>query len=61
MREALKMLGLNETYHMENVYLNELDCKLWMDALAAKYDGGKPFGRKEWDQLLGHCQVSTHH
>ena len=42
---------------MENAVGNEVDCKLWLDALAAKFEGGKPFGKKEWDQLLGHCQV----
>lgn len=31
---------------------------MWLKALAAKFDGqGKPFGREEFDQLLGHCQV----
>jgi hypothetical protein len=30
---------------------------MWHDALAAKYDGVGEFGRKEWDQLLGDCQV----
>jgi hypothetical protein len=29
-----------------------------MDALTAKYDGiGTPFGREQWDQLLGDCQA----
>lgn len=45
-QEALKKLGLNETYHMESTVVNALECELWMDALAAKYDGGKPFRRK---------------
>jgi hypothetical protein len=32
-----------------------------MQALRAKFDGkGKPWGRKEFDQLLGHCQVRYH-
>jgi hypothetical protein len=30
---------------------------MWHDALCAKYDGVGEFGRKEWDQLLGDCQV----
>jgi hypothetical protein len=30
---------------------------MWMEALEAKYDGkGKPYGRAEFDKLLGHCQ-----
>lgn len=33
---------------------------MWIEALEAKYEGkGKPFGRTEWDQLLGHCQATT--
>ena len=51
------MLGFDETYHMENAVGNLRDNKLWLDALAAKFEGGEPFGKKEWDQLLGHCQV----
>lgn len=31
---------------------------MWMEALRAKYDGvGKPYGREEFDRLLGHCQA----
>jgi len=34
------------------------DCKVWTQALKAKYDGeGRPFDRKDWDMLLGHCQA----
>jgi hypothetical protein len=36
---------------------NPPDCLMWHDALNAKYDGVGEFGRKEWDQLLGDCQV----
>lgn len=37
---------------------NPPDCLMWMDALTAKYDGtGTPFGREQWDQLLGDCQA----
>lgn len=36
---------------------NPLDCLMWQQAFAAKYDGVGKFGREEWDQLLGHCQV----
>lgn len=36
---------------------NPPDCAMWYDALTAKYDGKGEFGKKEWDQLLGHCQV----
>ena len=37
---------------------NPPDALMWHDALVAKYDGVGQFGRKEWDQLLGDCQVS---
>lgn len=31
---------------------------MWMEALEAKYDGiGKPYGREDFDRLLGHCQA----
>lgn len=37
---------------------NPRDCEMWLEALQAKYDGkGKPFGREQFDQLLGHCQA----
>jgi hypothetical protein len=30
---------------------------MWMEAIEAKFDGkGKPYGRAEFDKLLGHCQ-----
>lgn len=52
-------LGYCDTYHGYTAATeNPRDCEMWLDAMAAKWDGvGKPFGRAEWDQLLGHCQV----
>lgn len=33
---------------------------MWNEALDAKYlNKGKPYGRAEWDQLLGHCRAVT--
>ena len=60
MRKALRLLGYNDTYHGYSAVLeNPRDCELWLAALQAKYDGkGKPFGRKEFDQILGNCQVN---
>jgi hypothetical protein len=57
---ALKLLGFNNAYHgRDALTFNPRDCELWWKALRAKYDGkGKEFGRKEFDQLLGHCQVN---
>lgn len=58
MRIALKQLGYNDTYHMMSVMENRMDGEMWIEAYEAKYFGkGKPYGREEWDQLLGHCQV----
>ncbi|KAJ9144632.1 NAD dependent epimerase/dehydratase [Pleurostoma richardsiae] len=59
MREAMRRLGYNDTYHMMSCSIeNPPDALMWMDALTAKYDGeGKPFTREDWDQLLGNCQA----
>jgi hypothetical protein len=57
-RAALQRLGYNKTYHMMSASVeNPPDCLMWHDALCAKYDGVGKFGRAEWDQLLGDCQV----
>lgn len=59
-RQALKVLGSNETYHMTCTSGdNCLDSLTWMDALRAKYEGKGEFGKDRWDQLLGHCQAVT--
>jgi Sulfotransferase domain len=58
LRQALHRLGYVNTYHMMRASAeNPSDCLMWHDALLAKYDGIGQFGRKEWDQLLGDCQV----
>ncbi|KAF5016106.1 hypothetical protein F66182_12319, partial [Fusarium sp. NRRL 66182] len=58
LRAALKRLGYLDTYHMMSASVeNPPDCAMWYDALTAKYDGKGEFGKKEWDQLLGHCQA----
>jgi hypothetical protein len=37
---------------------NPSDSGMWVEAIDAKYKGiGKPYGREEWDKLLGHCMV----
>lgn len=57
-RAALQRLGYNKAYHMMSASVeNPPDCLMWHDALCAKYDGVGKFGRAEWDQLLGDCQV----
>jgi prolyl-tRNA editing enzyme YbaK/EbsC (Cys-tRNA(Pro) deacylase) len=59
--KALKTLGYSHAYHANDaIFVNPQDCELWLEALRAKFDGkGKPWGRKEFDQLLGHCQVGA--
>ena len=55
---ALETLGYKDTHHMANVLSNPVEADMWTEAINAKFFGkGKPFGREEWDQLLGHCQV----
>ena len=57
---ALQMLGYNKTYHMIETWNNPPDNKMWQEAVDAEFFGkGKPFGKEQWDQLLGDCQVST--
>lgn len=58
------MLGLDHVYHMDSALNNPPDNDLWLRALASKFpDEGShqkgTFGKKEWDQLLGHCQAVT--
>ena len=44
---------------LETLY-NPPDARMWEEAADAEYYGkGKPFGKEEWDQLLGDCQVWT--
>lgn len=58
MRQAMKDLGYVDTYHMMSTSIeNPPDALMWRDAFAAKYDGVGKFGKEQWDQLLGHCQV----
>ena len=57
MREALFQLGYSDVYHMANCLENIPDSDIWMEAIHGKWDGGKPFGRAEFDQVLGACMV----
>ena len=60
-RHALFELGYFDVYHGASPYNeNPRDAEMWVEALKGKYEGGKPFERKDWDQLLGHCMVSVH-
>lgn len=55
----MRILGFNDCYHgFEASFENPKDLEMWAEAVDAKFNGkGKPFGRAEFDQLLGHCQV----
>ena len=60
MKAALHILGYKDVYHGTDVYSNIKDCDMWIDALNTKYFGkGKPFGKAEFDQLLGDCAAIT--
>ena len=53
MQHALNTLGYR-CYHSVAFFANIADCAMWDEALDAKFFGkGKPFERKDWDQLLG--------
>jgi hypothetical protein len=44
---------------MISVLENPPDSHLWREAVDAKFYGiGKPYGKAEWDALLGHCEAS---
>jgi hypothetical protein len=54
------ILGYHEVYHGFSVMANIRDCDMWCDAIEAKYEptlDRKPFGRTEFDQILGHCEA----
>lgn len=62
-RAALYGLGYNDVYHYSSVIReNPRDSEMWLEAYKAKFEGvGKPYGREEFDKLLGHCQAVTDH
>lgn len=55
------ILGHSEVYHGFRQFNNVSECAFWIEGFKAKYDpepGQKPFGREEFDQLLGHCSAA---
>ena len=57
LREALGMLSYN-TYHFLSAADNPHDVIIWNHALDAKFLGkGKPFEKKDWDELFEGYQV----
>jgi hypothetical protein len=60
MREAYSILGYEQPYHFASAVQNCKDADMWNEALRAKFYGvGKPFGRAEFDQLLGESAAIT--
>ncbi|KAJ7852730.1 hypothetical protein B0H13DRAFT_1505302, partial [Mycena leptocephala] len=60
LRNALEMLRYNVTNHGFRVGLNPTHRTMWTEAINAKFYGkGNPYGRVEWDQLLGHYMAVT--
>ncbi|KAJ6523392.1 hypothetical protein DFH09DRAFT_198369 [Mycena vulgaris] len=60
MREALQILGYSDVHHMNSIFSNPPEADMWTEAINGRFFGqGKPYGRTEWDQLLGRCQAVT--
>lgn len=59
MQEAYKILGYENPYHFANIFANVKDADMWSEAMQAKMNKTKPYGRAEYDQLLGHCAAVT--
>ncbi|KAI9822594.1 MAG: hypothetical protein M1827_000313 [Pycnora praestabilis] len=58
LKQAMESLGYGHFYHGRDFIDRPEDFAIWWDAQAAKYDGvGKPFGRKDFDRVLGDSQV----
>ncbi|KAJ6502765.1 P-loop containing nucleoside triphosphate hydrolase protein [Mycena vitilis] len=54
MRAALSILGYGDTHHIGRVMANPAEIDAWNAAIDAKFHGkGEPYGRAEWDRLLG--------
>ncbi|KAJ7485339.1 P-loop containing nucleoside triphosphate hydrolase protein [Mycena latifolia] len=61
LQSALETLGYVRTSHAFSVYASgPAVMDMWIAAIRAKFYGeGTPYGREEWDQLLGDCQAVT--
>lgn len=58
MKAALETLGI-PTWHWVEMGANPPDMDLWSEALLAKFTAGRPFGRREFDMLLGNWGAVT--
>lgn len=61
LRQALVQLGYKDCYHFASTLQeNPRDAEMWVEAMNAKFKGiGKPYGKEQFDALLGHCQAVT--
>ena len=60
MQSALEILGYNHTAHGFDLISHPEIAAPWMEAIKAKFlNQGKPYGRAEFDALLGHCAAVT--
>lgn len=58
MQRALMMLGYHDIHHGFALFANPCETEYWREGIEAKYSASPsrpPFGRAEFDQLLGHC------
>lgn len=61
MSEAYETLGI-PSYHYSSLFANCRDSDMWLEALEAKYNTAstkKPYGRTDFDKLLGHVGAVT--
>ncbi|KAK5988960.1 hypothetical protein PT974_10458 [Cladobotryum mycophilum] len=57
-RVALWQLGFYDCYHMSTLRDNlDHEPQKWFPAFRAKYQGGTPLTRQDWDKILGHHQA----
>ncbi|KAJ7491509.1 hypothetical protein B0H11DRAFT_2229032 [Mycena galericulata] len=55
---ALETLGYVRTKHGFSAFSRTEEINMWIQAIKAKFIGeGTPYGREEWDRLLGDCQA----
>ncbi|KAE9375482.1 hypothetical protein N431DRAFT_543001 [Stipitochalara longipes BDJ] len=61
LRAALIQLEISDVYHMAVPFgENTPDVSMWVEAIDAKYKGvGKPYGKEEWNSLLGDFMAVT--
>ncbi|KAJ4420400.1 hypothetical protein N0V82_004389 [Gnomoniopsis sp. IMI 355080] len=63
-KAALEILGYGPVAHMSTAVSRTRDLAMWADAAEAKFTPEKrpdlkPFGRQEWDNLLGEYRATT--